>query len=70
MTIRIYRLPQVLEMTGIGSDMQLRRMEARGDFPKRFKISPNSGVYGATGWLASEVEAYIKARANSRETAA
>ena len=31
---------QTLELVGIGSDMQLGRMERRGDFPGRYKLNP------------------------------
>ena len=31
---------QTLQIVGIGSDMQLGRMERRGDFPGRYKLNP------------------------------
>ena len=39
-----------------------RRMEKKGAFPPRFEITPN----GATGYLESEVAAWIAARAAER----
>ena len=39
-----------------------RRMEAKGLFPKRFEITRN----GATGYLRSEIDAWIAARAADR----
>jgi predicted DNA-binding transcriptional regulator AlpA len=39
-----------------------RRMEAKGEFPRRFQITEN----GATGYLESEVEAWIASRAADR----
>jgi predicted DNA-binding transcriptional regulator AlpA len=39
-----------------------RRMEARGLFPKRFEITRN----GATGYLESEIAAWIAERAADR----
>ena len=53
---RILTLDEVLERIGV-SNTTLWRMEGRGDFPARRRISPNR-----VGWLASEVEAWIQAR--------
>ena len=39
------------------------RLERAGKFPRRRQISPNR-----VGWLESEVQAWVEARANSRET--
>ena len=44
-------------------DRQLRDMEARGLFPKRFKINPEGR---AVGHLESEVDKWIAERAASR----
>lgn len=43
-------------------------MEAAGLFPKRFQINPGNGR--AAGHLESEVEQWIKARADTRKLAA
>ena len=45
------------------SPMQTRRMEERGDYPGRFKLCPNSGPFGATGWMLSWVLAWNQWRA-------
>jgi predicted DNA-binding transcriptional regulator AlpA len=41
-----------------------RRMERKGTFPPRFQITEN----GATGYLESEISAWIAARAADRTT--
>jgi len=41
------------------------RMERDGTFPKRRQISPNR-----LGWLHSEVQAWVEARANGQEAIA
>ena len=47
-------------------DRELRNLEREGQFPKRFPLNP-SGKGRAVGHLESEVDAWIKARAASRE---
>ena len=47
-------------------DRELRDLEREGLFPKRFPLNPN-GSRRAVGHLESEVDAWIKARAASRE---
>jgi prophage regulatory protein len=47
-------------------DRELRDLEREGLFPKRFPLNPN-GRGRAVGHLESEVDAWIKARAASRE---
>ena len=49
-------------------DRQLRELEAKGLFPKRFPLNP-SGNGRAVGHLESEVNDWITARAASREPA-
>lgn len=56
MTDRILRTSEVLAMTGLGRTT-LWRMERRGEFPARRKITGNT-----VGWLASEVEEWVKTR--------
>jgi prophage regulatory protein len=58
--IRKEELDQIVPL----SDMQRRRLEARGEFPKRFVITPGGR---AVGWLESEVDEWIAARAAARE---
>lgn len=57
---RIIRKPELLARVGL-SDPTIWRMERRGEFPKRVRLGGNS-----TGWLASEVEAWIKQKAAER----
>lgn len=47
------------------SRVSLWRLEKEGRFPKRVAISP-----GRIGWLESEIEAWIKLRADARPEAA
>ena len=47
----------------------LRRLEEKGLFPKRFKLNPESGPFGAVGWLESDIEDWMEARAASIKAA-
>lgn len=49
-------------------DRELRDLEREGLFPKRFPLNPN-GKGRAVGHLESEVDEWIKARADARQTA-
>lgn len=51
---RIVRWPEVHDFTGLGK-RTVDELEARGLFPKRRSIAPR-----ATGWIASEVEAWFR----------
>ena len=44
-------------------DVHLRRMEADGKFPRRFKLFDDTGPYGAVGWRLSDIQDWIEARA-------
>jgi len=59
-TERIIRKPELLRIIGL-SDCTVWRMEKEGRFPLRIRLGGNS-----TGWLLSEVEAWIAARAAER----
>jgi predicted DNA-binding transcriptional regulator AlpA len=61
MTDRIVSQHEADRLTGIERSTR-RRLEAKGLFPKRFEITQN----GATGYLASEIEAWIASRAADR----
>ena len=61
MTTRILRIPETVHLTGY-CDVQLRRMERAGTFPKRFKLNPNGGTFGAVGHDHDEVVAWIEDR--------
>ncbi len=54
--IRFLRLPKVEDRTGL-KHTQIYRLEVRGKFPKRIKISER-----ASGWLEHEIEAWIEQR--------
>ena len=60
---RILRPNQVAEFVGLG-ERRLRQLEAEGKFPRRFKIHAGSN---ASGYLESEVHAWIQASAAARE---
>jgi prophage regulatory protein len=54
---RVLRLPQVCHKIGLCRSM-IYRLESEGRFPRRIKL----GVR-AVGWIESEVEAWIRERA-------
>lgn len=60
---RILRPNQVAECVGLG-ERRLRQLEAEGKFPRRFKIHSGSN---ASGYLESELNAWIQASAAARE---
>ena len=64
MTDRIVRIAEAEEITGY-CNVHLHRLEARGEFPKRFKLSANSGQSGAVGWRLSDIERWIGRRAST-----
>ncbi len=64
MTERIVRPAEAEKLTGF-CNVHLMRLEARGEFPKRFKLANNSGAYGAVGWRLSDIEAWIERRATA-----
>jgi len=58
-SLHILRLPHVCEITGLCRSM-VYQLEAERRFPRRIKI----GIR-AVGWLESEVQAWVAARAHS-----
>ena len=58
---RLLRLPAVSERVGLGQAL-IPRMAREGLFPRPVKISKR-----ATGWLESEVEAFIEQRVAERD---
>ncbi len=44
-------------------NVQLMRLEAKGEFPPRFKLANNTGPYGAVGWRLSDIQKWIEERA-------
>lgn len=65
----IVREPECFQRSGY-CNMQRRRMEAKGTFPKRFKLNPDGGPFGAVGWDDDELTSWIAERRDSREPAA
>jgi prophage regulatory protein len=63
-TLRILRTPDVLNITGL-SRAQIERLEKRGEFPARVKISKR-----ASGWRSDEVAAWIESRPRAAEKTA
>ncbi len=66
---RVMRLPETTRVAG-ACDMTLRRWEAAGSFPRRFKLSPNSGPFGAVAHDYDEVQQWRVERLASRATEA
>ncbi len=60
-TSRILRLPEVMKRTGLCRSM-VYQLEARRGFPARIKLSER-----AVGWMESEINAWLKARADQRK---
>ena len=62
MSDRIVRTAEAEKLSGY-CNVQLMRLEAKGEFPPRFKLADDSGKYGAVGWRLSDIEAWIERRA-------
>lgn len=62
MTERIVRPAEAERLSGY-CNVQLMRLEAKGEFPPRFKLAEDSGLYGAVGWRLSDIEKWIEKRA-------
>jgi prophage regulatory protein len=58
--IRIIRLPQAVQKTGL-SRSTIYLLLARGEFPKKIQLSPRS-----IGFLESEVDAWIAGKVANR----
>jgi len=58
---RIIRKPELLKIIPF-SHVTIWRMEKAGKFPKRLQLGGNS-----TGWLLSEVNEWIKQKADERK---
>lgn len=63
MTPFIIRKSELLFRLGL-SDPTIWRMEKKGTFPKRIQLGGHS-----VGWLLSEIEAWIQAKADARKEA-
>ncbi len=66
---RIVRTAEAELLTGY-CDVHLRRLEASGEFPRRFKLADGGGPYGAVDWRLSAIESWIKRRASTAHEAA
>jgi prophage regulatory protein len=55
-SIRMLRLPQVIDATGLGKT-KIYELQGRGDFPMRIKITAHS-----VAWVEEEVQAWLAAR--------
>jgi len=60
---RILRLPQVIAKVGLRRD-SIYRLAREDRFPKPIKLSEN-----ASGWLESEIDAYIESKTAERDSA-
>lgn len=58
---KIMRISEVVELCGI-SRSSIYRLGAKGLFPRQIKLSTNS-----SGWLASEVEAWLDSKIQARD---
>jgi prophage regulatory protein len=56
--IRMLRLAQVIDATGLGKTT-IYELQAEGTFPKRVKITSHS-----VGWVEAEVQAWLSSRIN------
>ena len=63
---RVMRLPETTR-TVAACDMTLRRWEKAGTFPRRFKLDPNSGPFGAVGHDFDEIQEHLEKRRASRD---
>jgi prophage regulatory protein len=62
--IRILRLAQVIDMTGLGKT-KIYELQAKGGFPKSVPITAH-----AVGWVEEEVQAWLTGRLAERNTVA
>lgn len=69
MTQRILRWPSLQQRIGGCSRTTVDRWIKAGQFPAPIKIGP-TGPGGAIGWIESEVDEWLAAKAAEREGAA
>ncbi len=65
---RVVRDPECLEISGV-CNMHRGRLEKAGLFPKRFKLNPDAGPFGAVGWDFDELMQWLQERRASRDGA-
>jgi prophage regulatory protein len=61
--LRIHRLPEVKEQTGLSTATIYRRMRER-KFPQQIVLGPNS-----VGWLESDIDNWIRERIERSQAA-
>lgn len=61
MSERLLKLPEVLQLTGIGSKSEIDRKESAGNFPKRIRLG-----YRSIAWSESEINAWVQAIKTAR----
>jgi prophage regulatory protein len=61
--IRILRLGQVKQMTGLGKT-KIYELQAREDFPRRVPLTGH-----AVGWIEAEIQTWLQRRAAARDAA-
>jgi predicted DNA-binding transcriptional regulator AlpA len=64
--MRIVRYEQLKDKGIIGGRAKIRRMVARGDFPKPIPLDDRS-TSGTIGWLDSELDEWIESRVKRRD---
>lgn len=65
---RVLRHPDLKQKKGIPyTPKHLRELEREGKFPKRFPLAEGGNFYG---YLETEIDAYLEARAACREVEA
>jgi prophage regulatory protein len=60
--IRMLRLPQVIDATGLGKT-KIYELQGQGDFPMRVKITAHS-----VAWVEEEVQTWLAARIQANTT--
>jgi len=60
--IRMLRLPQVIDATGLGKT-KIYELQGQGDFPMRVKITAHS-----VAWVEEEVQMWLAARIQANTT--
>ncbi len=60
--IRMLRLPQVIDATGLGKT-KIYELQEQGEFPMRVKITTHS-----VAWVEEEVQAWLVARIETNST--
>lgn len=64
MAITIFRLPRVIEITGI-SRARIYQLQRQGNFPQSRRLAGGRSV----GWRSDEILVWIKAQPRSRSAA-